>query len=286
MSEADYTPISPPVARIVAILNFLAGHPDQAFTLTELTRSLRLSTATAHALLNALNESGYVYRTAAKSYVLGPTLSRIGRAALDPAAVMTVARPEMRLLADEFDVVCSAAYREGDDAVIFERAAALSHLGWHPPQRPRVALNAPLGGIFLAWDDRAVNEWLAKAEPAMHEEEQARLLQSLQFLRTRGFSFAERKVPLDAPDRARALQNRADLTDYGIGELDTERPYDLAFVVAPVFSLPGKVAFTLSLAGFDEPVPGAAIERMGARLRATCDRIGTFIADRNFTGGI
>ena len=63
---------SPGVHRVVAILNFFADHPGQAFTLTDLVRALKLSRATCHALLVGLVECGYLYRASDKSYILGP----------------------------------------------------------------------------------------------------------------------------------------------------------------------------------------------------------------------
>jgi DNA-binding IclR family transcriptional regulator len=282
MADADPALSSPPVVRTVAILNFLAGHPDQAFTLAELTRSLKLSSATAHSVLGALCEAGYVYRTAAKTYVLGPTLSRIGRAALAPSQVMNVTRPEMRLLADEFDVICSATVRQGDEAMIFERATAVSHVGWHSPQPLRVPLATPLGGLFHAWDAPALNAWLDATKPPLAAQARERLVQAAGFLRTHGFSAAERKLPLADPEAAREMLNRADLTDFAVAELDPDRRYNLAYVVAPVIAQPGTITFLLSLAGFVAPVSGAEVARIGSRLRAACDRIGRFIAERKF----
>ena len=69
---------SPSAQRVIAILNFFADHPGQAFTLTDLVRSLRLSRATAHAFLTTLADAGYLYRASDKSYVLGPVLATIG----------------------------------------------------------------------------------------------------------------------------------------------------------------------------------------------------------------
>lgn len=284
MAEADPSLSSPPVMRTVAILNFLAGHPEQSFTLSELTRSLRLSSATTHSILAALCEAGYVYRTVAKTYVLGPTLSRIGRTALAPSQVMNVTRPEMRQLADQFDVVCSATVRQGNEALIFERACAVSHIGWHPQQQMRVPLVAPRGGEFFAWDDTAMAAWLDAAEPSLDAAARVQLTERAAFLRTHGFAFAERKLPLGAPEAARAMLNRPDLTDYAIAGLDPERRYNLAFVVAPVFATPNSVSFLLSLAGFVEQVPGATVAQMGEQLRGACDRIGRFIAERTFDG--
>ena len=121
------TQLSPPVARAVAVLNFMAGHSAQAFTLTEIAKSLRLSSATCHSLLASLTAAGYVYRTVGKTYVLGPALVRIAQASLSPGLVMQVARPEMRVLADEFDVVCSAYRLIGDEIHIYELQFLMFH---------------------------------------------------------------------------------------------------------------------------------------------------------------
>jgi DNA-binding IclR family transcriptional regulator len=282
MADCDPPQISPPVARTVAILNFLAGHPEQAFTLTELAKSLRLSSATCHALLGALSETGYVYRTVGKTYVLGPALSRVARASLAPALVMQVARPEMRLLADEFDVVCSAYHLKDGEVVVFERASALSHIDWHSPQSYTVAADAPIGGMFMAWDATLWERWLADADPPLPESQQERLRASRQFLQDDGFTFGERTVPISDPEQARRLQNQHALTDHGLGDIDPQRRYELAYVAAPVFARRGVVSFGLSLAGFTAPVPGETVRRMGLQLRAACDRIGAFIIGKNY----
>src|SRR3546814_10662225 len=103
---------SPGVQRIVSILNFFADHPEQSFTLTDLVRALKLSRATCHALLTGLVEAGYLYRSHDKSYVLGPTLDAIGRIADPHSSPLQITQPEMRALADEFDAVCSAFFRD------------------------------------------------------------------------------------------------------------------------------------------------------------------------------
>jgi DNA-binding IclR family transcriptional regulator len=282
MADSDPPQISPPVTRIVAILNFLAGHPEQAFTLTEISKSLRLSSATCHALLGALSETGYVHRTVGKTYVLGPALSRVARASLEPALVMQVTRPEMRLLADEFDVVCSAYHLKDGQVAIFERASALSHIDWHSPQLHSIPVAAPVGGLFMAWDEAAWDAWLASANPPVEAAEQARLRASQRFLQAHGFTFGERTVPISGPEQARRLQNQYALTDHGLGEIEADRHYDLAYVAAPIFARPGIVSFGLSLAGFTAPIAGAMIDQMGRKLRAACDRVGAFIVGKNY----
>ena len=275
------TQLSPPVARAVAVLNFMAGHSAQAFTLTEIAKSLRLSSATCHSLLASLTEAGYVYRTVGKTYVLGPALARVAQASLAPALVMQVARPEMRLLADEFDVVCSAYRLRGDEVHIYERAAALSHVNWNASDSLTVAANAPVGGVFHAWKQEAeIAAWIAAAMPPLAPIAETALRESLRVMREREYGVGVRTLPLRTPKAARELQNRQEFTEDEIAAIAPRKHYQLAFVTAPVFARPGTVAFGLSLAGFVAPVPGKTIEVMAERLRVACDRIGEFIAGR------
>jgi len=142
---------SPGVKRIAAILDFLADHPAQAFALTDLVRALKLSRATCHALLTGLVEVGYLYRTSDKTYVLGPALAKVGRAAAQNMSPLQIAQPEMRALADEFDVVCSAFFLEGDTIVSRERAASISHVGYSIPLGTRVRLLPRSLPTFFSW---------------------------------------------------------------------------------------------------------------------------------------
>jgi DNA-binding IclR family transcriptional regulator len=275
------TQLSPAVGRTVAVLNFLAGHHEQAFTLTEIAKSLRMSSATCHNLLAALNEAGYVYRTAGKTYVLGPALARVAKVALGDVSVMQVVRPEMRLLADEYDVVCTAYYLAGEEILVRERSAALSHLGWSTSYLLRLPFHPPMGLAFVAWADRAeFDVWMSRADAPLEGEGLEEVAESLKFLRERRYTFGVRKVPLVDRARAHELQNQRELTDYLMSSLEPGRRYDLAYVTAPVFSRPGVVAFALSLAGFVGPARGSDIAAMGERLRESCDRIGDFIAGR------
>ena len=84
---------SPSVQRVVAVLNLFADHPDQAFTLTDIVRTLKLSRATCHGLLLSLVEAGYLYRTTDKSYVLGAALLHVGEMAKTHFSPLKVALP-------------------------------------------------------------------------------------------------------------------------------------------------------------------------------------------------
>jgi len=272
---------SPPIVRAMAVLNFLAGHPEQAFTLTEIAKSLKISSATCHNLLSALTEGGYLYRTAGKTYVLGPALSRVAHASQAPATVMQVVRPEMRQLADEFDLVCSVFYFQEGECVIRERAASLSHVNWHAPYLLTTPADSLMARFLMTWDDAVFDRWSSE-DPRPSKEHVERARAALDFLRDKGFTFGVRRVPLATPETARALQNQSKMTDSELPGLDRNEIYQLAYIVAPVFGRGGEFAFGLSLAGFTRAVKGDLVEKIGVQLREAADRIGAFIAGREF----
>lgn len=269
---------------MVAILNFFAEHPGQAFTLTDLVRALKLSRATCHALLAGLVEAGYLFRTNDKNYVLGPTLAAIGRIANEHFSPLQVAQPEMRALADEFDAICSAFFRERDEVIVRARAAAMSQLGWSIPQGQRMKLRPPFGSVYFAWEPQAIAErWIDELESPPTPAQRQVMLEGMAFARTQGYCFGVRNLAVAAsmtsPQEAFADAH----SEYPVQletSLDPQQQYQLAFVVAPVFDLQQHVSFSLGLMGFTRAASGAQIAHMGTRLREACDRITGFTAGR------
>jgi DNA-binding IclR family transcriptional regulator len=272
---------SPGIRRTVAILNFFAAHPGQSFTLTDLVRALRLSRATCHSLLAGLVEAGYLYRTNDKSYVLGPTLIAIARIAAEHFSPLQVAQPEMRMLADEFDVICSAFFREGDDVVERARAAAVSHLDTIP-QGARLRLRAPFGAIYYAWSPpEEADNWLDHAALPATPEHRQRMREGMAFTRQYGFSWGMRNASAGPSSMSTAETFLAPRPNYEVSlgtELQRDKEYPLAFLVAPVFNANHDIEFVMALRGFTRMYKGAAIERIGQRLVETCQRITRFIA--------
>src|SRR5205823_488061 len=116
---------APGAERVVAVLNFLAAHPDESFTLSELARRLDLNKATCHALLMSLTEAGYVLRHPTRmTYMLGPALVAVGSAAQGQFQAVDFAREEMRALAEETSLECIASTVVGDEIVILSRSGA------------------------------------------------------------------------------------------------------------------------------------------------------------------
>ncbi len=275
---------SPGVRRMVAILDFFADHPDQSFTLTDLVRALKLSRATCHALLAGLVDSGYLYRTHDKSYVIGPRLVAIGRIASEHFSPLQVAQPEMRALADEFSAICSAFFREADEVVVRARAASISQLGFSIPQGARLQLRPPFGAIYFAWSSQAAaTAWVDGVDPPPTPAQREQMLKAIGFARQHGFLFGVRNLNAPRLDEAPEQIFKSQRAEYPVAleyEIDLKRQYPLSFVNAPVFDVRQDVAFTLGLMGFTSAFTGAEIEHMGRSLREACDRITNFAGRR------
>ncbi|MBV1691888.1 helix-turn-helix domain-containing protein [Novosphingobium sp. G106] len=75
------TKVNPGVLRVSQILNFMACRAEKPCTHAEIRAGTGMSHATCHMLLTALVEVGYVIRLSDKSFILGPSLLIIVRAA-------------------------------------------------------------------------------------------------------------------------------------------------------------------------------------------------------------
>jgi DNA-binding IclR family transcriptional regulator len=267
---------------MVAVLNFLAQHPGQSFTLTDFTKALDLSKATCHALLAGLVDAGYLYRTGDKSYTIGPGLVAIGRVAVEHYSPMQIAIPEMRILAEKFDAVCTALSKEGDESVVQAQAASLARIDLAKDTGTRRLLRPPFGGIYYAWSppDEA-ERWLDQFDPPPNAQQRSDLLAGMEFVRDHGFCFGVRNrdfaIHWDSPE----LYFSRDPERFALSlqtEIVRDQIYDLAFVTAPVLEAPNSVAFTIGLSGFAFPVTGGKIEEIGNLLCETCTRISAYVS--------
>ena len=274
---------APGIDRAVSVLNFLAAHPGESFTLSEIARRLHLSKATAHAMLNALVDAGYLLRHPTRmTYSLGPALIALGAAAQGQSPALDFAREEMRSLSDELGLECLATAAVGGDMVILARSGAPRTISTTLQLGQRLPLVPPLGSVFMAWATTdEIDEWLQRGDDADVERYHPALLS----VRERGYA-----VGLEADPRAtlgKALAQLAEDTrapgkrvrsvveqlleelrheEYILTDLDSDATYLVNHVVAPVFGPDGRVELALSLFGFGRPLRADEVAAYGERL--------------------
>jgi DNA-binding IclR family transcriptional regulator len=281
---------APGTERTVAILNFLASHPRDRFSLSELCRQTGLSKATAHAQVTALSDAGYLLRHSAdKTYSLGPALIAIGTAAAAAQYdVVDVAREQMQRLSDELGVQTVASAVLGEEMILLARTGKPEPMGVSVQIGARVPLVPPLGTAFLAWAPAAeVETWLRRLGPEASDGELERYRLALDTVRRRGYT-----IGLDADARVRlgrAIEEHGDPrgaiedlghAEYILTELESAPAYRLSLMAAPVFGSDGRVALTLTLFGFRQPLRADEVPRYAKRLLEATANVTRAIAGR------
>lgn len=256
--------------RTLEILNFLAAHPAEQFTLSELAKRLDVGVSSMHGILGVLAEAGYVDRhPRLRTYRLGPSVVAVGSAALEYHRAIDLARSAAIELAERLEIEVAVTAPAGDDILFLARAGDAQAHGMAVHVGQRVPLLPPLGAVFLAWGN--ADPWLARARDS------AAMRALLDGVRDRGYA-----VALEAEARsglAHALDRRAEApsvddpdgvsieeliagleeVDYPLVDLDPSRTYDISMIAAPVFGPDSSVILALTLVGLP---PGLAADRV------------------------
>ncbi len=176
---------APGAERSVAVLELLAAHPDDRFTLSEVARRCDLNKATAHALLSTLSERGVLLRhPEEKRYSLGPVLVSIGEAARRGYSAVDFVRPTLHALARDTGLWARAWVVEGDHISVVADAGRPPGLsaGQAGAPAPRAADRRPRHGVR----GRGHRRGLARPRPG-----------------GRGCGGGRRRPPRDPPPRLR-----------------------------------------------------------------------------------
>jgi DNA-binding IclR family transcriptional regulator len=242
---------SPPTERVVRILDFLAGHPEERFGLSELARRLELSKPTCLGIVTSLCDAGYLVRDAGdKTYRLGPSLITLGNKAQESMRVSPAARDELRRLSTRFGVTAALSGVIDDRITLLDLVAPAGarpgvEVGQSYPFAP------PVGLMFVLWDDEAERNWLAKEPTIPLRTHTDRLKRVVAACRADGY-LVERLTPggrrlyslmagmsSNLPDELRALLGElvSDIGErvYLRGENGGRRRHDISVISAPVY---------------------------------------------------
>lgn len=281
---------SPPTARVVAILDFLAQHPHDRFGLSELARRLYLSKPTCLGILTTLTESRYLVRDAQdKTYRLGPKLISLGHTTQESMRVNPAARDELRQLSAACGTPAALS------AVIDDRITLLELVG--PPGADvgvRVGQSypfaPPVGLMFVLWDPDALRDWLAKEPTIPLRTDTERLERVIAECRTGGY-LVERLTPggrrlyalmagmsSSLPDELQALLGEL-ISDIGErvylrSEADTggRQRHDVSVISAPVYDHHRRQAMVVSLQ-IGRAMTDAEIVKQSRALVSTADAL-------------
>jgi DNA-binding IclR family transcriptional regulator len=284
---------APGADRSVAVLELLAAHANERFTLSEVARRCDLNKATAHALLSALSEHGVLLRhPQEKRYSLGPRLVAIGEAARRGYSAIDFVPAVLERLSAGTGRWTRAFVRTNEHVEVVAQARAPADV-----DRSRevvVPLVAPIGVLWMAWSDApTVEAWLARAVTAAAVRP---TLDVLPVVRRDGFAVtlaSPEWLALSEPSHARATPEepehdgvRALLAALGrrqvlLGGIDDRSSYDVGEVAAPVFGMSGAVELTVVVSGLvGRELRGDELRALGERVKAAGDDLTAAIRGR------
>lgn len=278
---------SNPTGRVLDVLSFLAAHPTETFTLTEIARHLRLSNGSAHRVLTTMSKAQFLARNDKhRTYSLGMALVAIGQAAVEKHRGIEVARREIARLAVELNVQCSANVVVDDDLlVVVKEGTPQSHKGLTRvgERRPLVP---PLGMCHVAWGgELAIQSYVAKVAGHIGEDRRRHLLNAFPLIRRRGYAIAAygpstrnaREATVLPIGQLRdaaywsavyRLVRELSLEEIQIFNIREAGPDGISYLSAPVFSPTGAVSLQLVISGMPRTLSAAKIERYADRLCA------------------
>ena len=180
---------SPPTARVLAVLEYLATTSDGEVAPADLVKRLGITRSTSRLILSALTRGGYAARDPGSGkYRIGLASVALGRAARERSPLLLVVSGLLRRVSNEMRVSCSINARSGDDLLV------LDHIG-ETPGTPRalfaragvrLPFAAPLGVPFAAYSpEHELERWFHLA--GISAEQRDRWIEILEAVRVDGY---------------------------------------------------------------------------------------------------
>lgn len=297
--EGWVTDKSDPNHRPINVVTFLAAHPTETFTLAEIARNLDLSKGSAHRVMTALTEAGFVHRhPRQKTYSLGIALVAIGQAALQKYPGIEFARREMARLVAELHVGCGATAIVNNEYLLLGREGAPNAYDGLTLVGERRFVVPAIGIGQMAWRSQAeVEAYLDAGAAYMTEAARQHVLASFARIRRRGYSMAANGLGMRRLVQATVVpigQGKADASQLSLLAGDADIPLEeyqlltfadavgkgVNYVAAPVFSPDGEVSFEILMRGLPVDLSEPEFERYAARLLLAADIVTNEIRGR------
>lgn len=279
---------SNPTSRVMDVLNFLAAHPTESFTLAEIARQIGLSNGSAHRILTTMARAQYLSRDEKhRTYSLGMAVVAVGQAAIEKHRGIEIARREIARLAVDLDVQCSVNTVVDDEIlVLVKEGTAQSHLGLTRvgERRPLVP---PAGLAHVAWSgEQAIRSYVARIDAYLSEPLRAHLMAAFPVIRRRGYAVATygpssskiRQAMATASGQTRdaaywsrvfELVGQLTASEIQLFDLADAAGAGVSYLSAPVFSPAESVSFQLVVSGLPSALSTGELEVYAERLCAT-----------------
>jgi IclR family transcriptional regulator, KDG regulon repressor len=239
------------LVKALRILEFVAEGDQASYTLTELSRGLRLHVSTVHRLLVNLVRQGFVESDPPTGgYRLGFRVLRMGLKVLDQLDFRRVADPLLRQLNRQTEESVHLAILQDNRAISIEKFGSPQPMG----------LTAPLGGVLPLHCSG-----VGKALLAFQSDDRA-----MSIAETAGL---ERYTPHTITSPAQLRKELTHIRQEGYSVDNEEAVEGLRCVAAPILDHTGKVIAAFSVAGPTTRVTPARVPALSKLVKETSRQI-------------
>lgn len=290
---------SDPNHRPLRVITFLAAHATEAFTLAEIARFLNLSKGSAHRVMTALTDAGFVSRHPRhKTFTLGMALVAVGQAALDRYPGVAIARREMARLNAELNVGFGATAIVNNEYLLLGREGTPRTYDGLALVGERRLVIPSIGIGQMAWrSPEEIDAYLDRGAAYLDPQIREHLLATMPAIRRRGFSMAAEGVGLHqlikatviAPGQsdeevlsAAAITGAGEISasEFQMLDWDEAQGRGVNYVAAPVFSPDGDVCLEIVMSDLPEGLGRTEMERYAAKLVQAADLVTSEIRGR------
>lgn len=211
-----------PLERYARILEVLVSCP-KGISLSQIAQSIGVQASSAHRLVNALGEIGFVDRLPdSKSYVLGARMQRLCTLAVAPPSVIAMVEPELHQIVREFS---ETAYLTQFTGTMVESIATAvpdgGEMAYVQPGRAMPLHAAASAKAILAHQSPDLVRELLRGPLAPYTEKTMTDLQTimkeLQMVRTEGIAICDNELDPGVLSYAVPVQGADGTVKYAIG---------------------------------------------------------------------
>jgi len=255
MTSSQPIPGTRAVHRVLSLLKAFSEEKAR-LSLTEISRRVGLSKATAHRMLSVLEQEGFLIRSAENAeFQLGPEMIVLGARALQNVDLRGVARPELRFLAETSGEDASLESLVGSEVLILDEEKGRSLIGLTTEVGTRWPAHATATGKVL----------LAGAEEPMPEPDG-------------GLAAVTAHTITNWALWTEAL---AEVRERGFATNIEELVYGYISVAAPVKNMDGKTVAALSVGGSAHRVTRDRIPELAALVMEAAARVSDRLGHRD-----
>jgi IclR family transcriptional regulator, acetate operon repressor len=252
-STVESPPGTQAVERALAILDCFRRAP-QPLGITEIARAVSLNLSTAHRLVRALCNAGFMEQEpASERYRLGTAIAVLGRRALEQSGYH-LAQPVLTRLASVTGESASLGVRRGDEVMVIERAASAQPLRFDHPTGAEIQLQASaMGKVLLAFSPGKPKDIVAEL-PSM-----------------------TRYTRSSITSRTSLLAALVTIREHGFAINLEERYEGVCGIAAPVKGEDGAAHAAVGIQGPSLRLTPARLGELGPLVRAAADEIGVLV---------